>query len=190
MHIAIFGGTFNPIHKGHMCLAKQAKKTLKLDKIVFVPAYIPPHKSSQGIIGADKRFHMIELAISGKPDFSVSRCEISKKKKVYSVDTVAHFKKAFPKNTQLFFLAGADSLKGLNWWKESDRLIGLCEFVAFSRPGFELDTKKTPRIKAIKMAALDISSTGVRERIKEDRSIAGLVPKAVADYIKQKSLYR
>ena len=189
MRIAIFGGTFNPIHKGHMCLAKQAKKALKLDKIVFVPAYIPPHKSSQGVIGADKRFHMIELAISGKPDFSVSRYEINKKKKVYSVETVAYFKKVFPKNTQLFFLAGADSLKGLSRWKKSDRLIGLCEFVAFSRPGFELDTK-TPRIKTINMTALDISSTCVRECIKKDKSITGLVPKAVADYIKQKSLYR
>jgi len=172
-----------------MCLAKQATNTLKLNKVVFVPAYIPPHKSSQGIMDADKRFHMIELAISGKANFSVSRYEIDIKKKVYSVDTATHFKKFFPKNTQLFFLAGADSLKGLGQWKDSDKLIDICEFVVFSRPGFELDTK-TPRIKTIKMAALDISSTHVRECIKKDKSITGLVPKTVADYIKSKNLYR
>jgi len=189
MRIAIFGGTFNPIHKGHMFLAKQAKKTLKLDKVVFVPAYIPPHKSSQGIIDADKRFHMIELAISGKPNFTVSRYEIDKKKKVYSVETAAHFKKVFPKGTQLFFLTGADSLKGLDKWKDADKFFDLCEFVVFSRPGFGLGTKEL-RIRAIEINALDVSSTQVRARIKKDKSITDLVPKLVADYIKHKRLYR
>jgi len=189
MRIAIFGGTFNPIHKGHIFLATQAKKTLKLNKVVFVPAYIPPHKSSQGIMDADERFHMIELAISGKPSFTVSHYEINKKKKVYSVETAEHFKKVFPKSTQLFFLTGADSLKGLDKWKDADKLFGLCEFVVFSRPGFGLGTKE-PCIRAIEMAALDISSTHVRECIKKDRSIIGLVPKPVADYIRRKRLYR
>jgi nicotinate-nucleotide adenylyltransferase len=189
MRIAIFGGTFNPIHKGHVFLAKQAKNKLKLNKIIFVPAYIPPHKKSEGIIRADKRFRMIKLALSGKPYFDVSRYEIDRKKKVYSVETIRHFKKVFPKDTQLFFLIGADSLKGLDKWKDSKKLFNLCKFVVFSRPGFKW-SKKTPGIKAIEIDALDISSTQVRSFIKQGKLIRSLVPKPVADYIHLKRFYR
>ena len=189
MRIAIFGGTFNPIHKGHIFLANQAKKSLQLDKVVFVPAYIPPHKKSDGIISSDKRFSMIRLAVWGKPYFGVSRYEIDRKEKVYSVETAKHFKSVLPKDTELFFLIGADSLKGLDKWKDSRKLFNLCEFAVFSRPGVNLG-KKTQGIRAIEIDALDISSTQVRELIKQGKSINGLVPRPVADYIMRRGLYR
>jgi nicotinate-nucleotide adenylyltransferase len=189
MRIAIFGGTFNPIHKGHIFLANQAKKSLELDKVVFVPAYIPPHKKSDGIISSDKRFSMIRLAVWGKPYFEVSRYEIDRKERVYSVETVKHFKSVLPKGTELFFLIGADSLKGLDKWRDSKKLFNLCEFVVFSRPGFNLG-RKTQGIRAVKIDALDVSSTQVRELIKQGKSISGLVPKPVAAYIMRKHLYR
>jgi nicotinate-nucleotide adenylyltransferase len=191
MRIAIFGGTFNPIHKGHILLARQAKKSQKLDKIIFVPAYIPPHKKSKGIISADKRFRMIQLALSGKPYLDVSRYEIDRKKKVYSIETIRHFRRVFPKDTRLFFLIGADSLKGLNQWKDLKKLFNLCEFVVFSRPGFNLSGfRLKPDIKTVEINALDISSTVIRQRIKKGKSISGLVPKPVADYIRRKGLYK
>jgi nicotinate-nucleotide adenylyltransferase len=189
MNIAIFGGTFNPIHKGHLFLAEQAEKILGLNKVIFVPAYIPPHKSCSDIISAAERFHMIKLAISGRKSFSVSCLEIEKRKKIYSVDTVRYFKKKFPNHTRLFFLIGADQLKGLSSWKDADKLIGLCEFVVFSRPGFSL--KENPHdIKVARIEELDISSTQVRDRIKNNKSIKRFVPKSVADYIMSNNLYK
>ena len=189
MRIAIFGGTFNPIHKGHIFLANQAKKSLQLDKVIFIPAYIPPHKKSDGIISSDKRFSMIRLAVWGNPYFGVSRYEIDRKEKVYSVETVRHFKSVLPKDTKLFFLIGADSLKGLDKWKDSKKLFNLCEFAVFSRPGFSLG-KETQGIRAMKIDALDISSTQVRELIKQGKSIRALVPQTVAAYIKRRGLYK
>jgi nicotinate-nucleotide adenylyltransferase len=191
MRIAIFGGTFNPIHKGHMFLARQAKRALNLDKIIFVPAYIPPHKKSNDIIDARQRLRMIELAISGRACFDISKYEIDKKEKVYSIQTVRHFKRFFPRGTELFFLIGADSLKGLDKWKESHKLFDLCEFAVFSRPGFKLSGFQSKFcISKIKIDALDISSTQVREFINQGKSISRLVPKPVKDYINRKGLYR
>jgi nicotinate-nucleotide adenylyltransferase len=190
MRIAIFGGTFNPIHKGHIFLARQAKKTLELDKVIFVPSYLPPHKSAQGIIDADDRCRMIELAISGNPDFGVSRHEIDKQKTAYSVDTIRYFKGYFPKDTQLFFIIGADSLEGLDRWRDADKIFDLCEFIAFSRPGFRLTKRKNRGPRGIEINALGVSSTQVRERVKNNVSIKGLVPKPVADYIKRRRLYK
>jgi nicotinate-nucleotide adenylyltransferase len=189
MKIGILGGTFNPLHKGHLFLARSAKKALGLDKVIFVPAYVPPHKNSAGIIHAEKRFYMIRLAISGEPDFAVSRYEIDKKKRVYSVDTISYFKRKFPKKTQLFFLAGADSLNSLSLWKDIDTLLNLCEFVVFSRPGSSLKIKQK-KISSIQIKALDISSTQVRMLVKNNNSIKRLVPVPVERYIKKKGLYR
>jgi nicotinate-nucleotide adenylyltransferase len=189
MRIGIFGGTFNPVHKGHLFLAGQAKKSLDLNEIIFVPAYTPPHKPPEGIIDADKRHHMVKLAVSDKQYLSVSRYEIDRKSKVYSIDTIRHFKRIFPKHAQLFFLLGADALSGLNLWKDLDKIFKLCELIVFSRPGFNLKTTES-RIKVVGINALDVSSTSVRDAIKNNYSIRGLVPKAVADYIKRKRLYR
>ncbi len=189
MRIGIFGGTFNPVHKGHLFLADQAKKRLDLNKIIFVPAYTPPHKPPEGIIDADKRYHMVKLAVSGRRHLGVSRYEIDRKSKVYSIDTIRYFKRIFPKHAQLFFLLGADALKGLNLWKNLNKIFELCELIVFSRPGFSLKTPEN-RIRVIGINALDISSTGIRDAIKNNDSIMRLVPRPVADYIKRKKLYR
>jgi nicotinate-nucleotide adenylyltransferase len=189
MRIGIFGGTFNPVHKGHLFLADQAKKHLDLNKIIFVPAYTPPHKPPEGIIDADKRYHMLKLALSGRQHLGVSRYEIDRKSKVYSIDTIRYFKRISSKHAQLFFLVGADALEGLNLWKDLNKIFELCELIVFSRPGFSLKTPEN-RIRAVCIDALDISSTSVRDAIKNNYSIKGLVSKAVADYIKRNKLYR
>ena len=139
MRIGIFGGTFNPVHNGHLALCKESKQRLKLEKIIFVPAYIPPHKDSKGIIDAEERYQMLELAIGQEEGFEISRYEIDRKEKVYSINTIAHFKALYSDSAELFFLTGSDSLKGLKSWKDIDKLLKLCRFAVFSRPGFEED---------------------------------------------------
>jgi nicotinate-nucleotide adenylyltransferase len=189
MRIGIFGGTFNPVHKGHLFLADQAKKHLDLNKVIFVPAYTPPHKPPEGIIDADKRCHMLKLALSGSRYSGVSRYEVDRKRKVYSIDTIRYFKRISPKHAKLFFLLGADSLKSLSLWKDLNKIFELCELIVFSRPGFSLKTPEN-RIKTVYIDALDMSSSGVRDAIKNNYSIRELVPKTVADYIKRNKLYR
>jgi len=189
MRVAIFGGTFNPVHKGHIFLAVQAKRILKLDKVIFVPARIPPHKVPAGIINPAKRFHMIRLAVSGKKGFNVSRYELDKKGKAYSIDTVRYFRKILPKRTRLYFLTGADVINGLDAWKESEKLFTLCDFVIFSRPGFRLGPKESG-FKTLDINALDVSSTMIRGLILENRPINGLVPGPVEAYIAREGLYR
>jgi len=189
MRIGIFGGTFNPVHNGHMSVAKEAIERLSLDNIVFVPAYIPPHKDTTELISADDRYEMIELAIGDNEDFHISRFEIDRKKRSYSIETIAHFKEIYPLDAKLYFLIGADSSQELSEWKDIDKLLGLCKFVVFDRPGFDkrLDY---PNVESLDITGVDISSTRVRENLKSNKSITGLVPKQVEDYIISHNLYR
>lgn len=189
MRIGIFGGTFNPVHNGHLALAEEAISRLRLDKVVFVPAYIPVHKSRAGVISADDRVRMIELAAEAGTGFEISRYEIDRKKKTYSIETVRHFRQAYPKAEELFFLAGADSLSGIDSWKEADKLLKLCRFAVFSRPGFPKgDTGQG--IEFVDMQGIGISSTQVRRLIRENKPFDDLVPKRVADYILRNNLYK
>jgi len=189
MRIGLFGGTFNPVHNGHIVVAQEAKIRLKLDKVIFVPAYIPPHKDRAGIIDAKDRLCMIELAIGTTAGFEISRYEVDKKEKVYTAQTVRHFKDIYPEGTEIFFLAGADSLSVLDTWKDVDKIFTLCRFVIFSRPGFSKDNSRF-EVETIDMEEVNISSTRIRERVRENNPIDEMVSEQVADYIAKNNLYK
>ncbi len=188
MKIAILGGTFNPIHNGHLALANTALETLFLDKVLFMPCYIPPHKDINEVVSADDRLSMIEYAIAGNAKLEASRLEINRRNVSYSVETVSFMKKIYPKNTELFFLAGSDSVKTLEAWKNIDKMLSMCKFVVGVRPGNTVDIKNT-HIAIMPMAPVEISSSKIRKTIKDGKSIKGFVPQEVANYIKQANLY-
>jgi len=188
MRIGILGGTFNPIHNGHLQLAQKARQKLRLDKIIFVPANIPPHKSKAGILSARERYKMVKAAIKGHPCFELSDYEIRSKGTSYSVKTLEYFRKRFGVQARIFFLAGSDSLGQLNSWKDLKNIIKMVDFVVVSRPGYK--TTEFPGIRIMSIPTPDISSTALRRRIKSGFSIRGLVPGAVSRYIHKRGFYK
>ncbi|MFH1779046.1 MAG: nicotinate-nucleotide adenylyltransferase [Candidatus Omnitrophota bacterium] len=189
MRIGILGGTFNPIHLGHLVLAEEAKEKLNLDKIIFVPAYIPPHKKGEAIAEASDRLKMVELAIKGNPYFETSTFEMDAKATSYSVETLKGFKKRYGEDTKLFFITGADSLGELFSWKELDEIFKLSQFIVANRPGY--DIANVPKeIEAVTITSLEISSSQIRRKIRENKSIRYLVPESVREYIIAKGLYK
>jgi len=189
MRVGLLGGTFNPIHNGHIVLAEEALRQLSLDKVIFIPTFIPPHKDPTKLIDAQHRLKMIELAIGANPKFEISRCEIERGQKSYSIDTVEYFKKSYPEGTEFFFLIGADNFKKLDKWRDINRLLTLCRFIVADRRGFS-EGLKYPGVERIKITPVDISSTEIRRRIKSARPITRLLPKAVEDYIISNNLYK
>lgn len=189
MRIGILGGTFNPIHLGHLVLAEEAKEKLNLDKVIFVPAYIPPHKKDEEIVEANHRLKMVELAAKGNPCFEVSPFEIDAKTTSYSVETLREFKKRYGEDTKLFFITGADSLGELFSWKELDEIFKLSQFIVTNRPGY--DIANVPKeIEVVTITSLEVSSSQIRKKIKENKSIRYLVPESVREYIIAKRLYK
>jgi len=189
MRIGLFGGSFNPIHNGHLALARGAKRQLNLDRVIFIPAYIPPHKSPEELIDAQDRLNIVSLAIEAEPGFEVSSYEIDKKGKSYSVDTVRHFKANCAQDTELFFLIGADSLEELNTWKDADEILKLSYFGVCARPGFSID-KTSERIHEFTITPVDISSTRIRKDIRGGKGVSGSLPPPVEEYIGKKNLYK
>lgn len=188
MKIGILGGTFNPIHLGHLILAEEAREKLGLDKIIFVPAYLPPHKDNGGvIIPAEERLSMVRLAIKGNPAFSVSDLEIRRGGRSYTIDTVRQFRARFPKH-KLFFIIGSDLLNYLKEWKDVRDVISLVTFIAATRPGYALE-RIPAYIRTLSIRAVDISAFEIRKRIKEGKSFRYLVTNAVYDHIRRKKLY-
>ncbi len=189
MRIGILGGTFNPIHIGHLILAEEALSKLCLDKVIFVPTFIPPHKSEEELIDANHRYRMIELAIKDNPAFEVSDIELRRKGKSYSVDTLKQFKKRFGKFTKLFFITGSDSLGELFSWKDINDIFKLSQFVVANRPGYPF--KELPKhAEIVLITPIEVSSSEIRKRIREDLSIKYLVPDSVRNYINKKRLYK
>lgn len=186
--IGILGGTFNPPHLGHLILAQEALKKLKLDKIIFIPASIPPHKEIEDN-KAHLRYKMISLASRGNPRFKVSKIELERKTISYSVDTLRILKNKYGKNTEIFFIAGSDSLNELESWKNIGEVLKLANFVIAIRPGFPIRKLKR-RVKFIEIPLLDISSSMIRKRIKASKSIRYLVPEKVRKFITRHRLYK
>jgi len=186
--IAIFGGTFNPIHYGHLNLALTARNKLKLDKVIFVPAYIPPHKKITDKIFPNYRLNMVKLAIKGKKGFIYSDYEIKKKNKSYSISTIKYFKRKFEKRAEIYFLIGSDSLSDIYKWKDINKAMELAQFVVFARPGRPIKNRPNGIYK-IALKEKDISSTDIRDAVRKNKSIKNLTPAAVAEYIKKKKLY-
>jgi nicotinate-nucleotide adenylyltransferase len=199
MNIGILGGTFDPVHLGHLAIAEEARRQLDLAEVIFVPAGNPYFKDGTKISPPAIRIDMLNLALSGKPYFSLSLLEIECPGPSYAVDTISVLKECIQKNDELFFILGWDSFLTLNLWRNPKRLMALCRFVVAPRPGFmERDTstleKQLPgiseRILFMDKPLIDISSTQIREKVAGNKPIDDLVPAAVARYIYDNGLYK
>jgi len=187
--IGILGGTFNPIHMGHLILAEEAVSKMGLDKVIFVPAYIPPHKRLEGSTSAEDRLAMVRLAIDENPNFEVSSIEVEAKNKSYSIDTLKAFKKIYGDEVKLFFLTGSDSLKDLFSWKDIGDIFKVSKFVVAARPGYPMEN--VPKeVETVVITPIEISSMDIRKRLADNRSIRYLVPENVRAYIIDKRLYK
>ncbi len=189
MRIGLLGGTFNPVHRGHLLLAEGALKQLELDEVWWIPARLPPHKDLPGGVSAEDRARMVELAIQGHPKFRLSRVELDRPALSYTIDTVRHLQAQRPDpNTEWFFLIGSDTARELSTWREMSELMKKVRFVAVPRPG-EIPSR-TEGVLEIPVQTVDISSSEIRDRIRSGRSVEGLVPPPVEDYLQQRGLYR
>jgi nicotinate-nucleotide adenylyltransferase len=186
--VGILGGTFNPIHVGHLILAEEVREKLCLDKIIFMPAYLPPHKNNSHVIEAGHRYKMIQAAIKENPYFSVSDIEIKRKGRSYTIDTIRELKKLYP-GDELYFITGSDLLKYLDDWKDLSQIISMVKFVVATRPGYALE-KIPAYIATVAIRAVDISAFEIRDAIKDNKSFRYLVPESVFKYITKKNLYR
>jgi nicotinate-nucleotide adenylyltransferase len=196
--LGILGGTFDPIHHGHLVAAEEASYQLALDRVLFVPAGAPPHKPARPISPASHRLRIVELAIAGKPHFAVSRVDIDRPAPSYTVDTLKLLRAEWGPEPRFFFIEGNDSLSDMVNWYQPQRLIELCELAVVRRPGSEIDLpaleKRLPglteRVHWVQIPLLEISSTDLRARIRAGRSISYLVPREVEAYIQEHGLYR
>lgn len=196
--IGLIGGTFDPIHLGHLIIAEEVRTRLGLDRMIFVPAGLPPHKLGQSITQARHRFEMVRLAIADNPHFALSRIDMDRFGPSYTVDTVRLFLDGWGAHTELYFLMGSDSLIELPTWRQPDRLMRLCRIVAVGRPGYRVELSELDRllpgaanlIRILDTPTLDVSSTDIRQRVREGRSIRYLVPVTVERYIEEQGLYR
>lgn len=186
--IGLLGGTFDPIHIGHLLMARAALETLALDKVVFIPSCVPPHKKTPTLFSAKDRLNMVRLAAKGNPRFEVSDFEIKKGGKSYSVDTVRHFYEIWVHVPKLYFIVGGDAIQEIDTWKDIAELKKMCSFVSVNRPGYPRGEEKT-RYHAVTMNGIEMSSTEIRKRILQQKSIQYLVPDAVLRYIKAHNLY-
>lgn len=188
MKIAILGGTFNPIHLGHLILAEEIREKLTLDKVIFVPTYLPPHKNNMDIAEAIHMFEMVKLAIKTNKYFSASDTEIKRDGRSYTIDTIKEFKKLYA-NDELYFVIGSDLLKYLDEWKDLGEIIKMVRFIVATRPGYPLEQIPS-YISTVPIRAVDISGFEIRNAVKQERSIRYLVPEAVFEYINKERLYR
>ncbi|MFH1655599.1 MAG: nicotinate-nucleotide adenylyltransferase [Candidatus Omnitrophota bacterium] len=187
--MGVFGGTFNPIHNGHIVIAEEVLKALKLDTIIFVPANIPPHKSSAGIAKAKDRFNMVKLATEYNNNFGVSDLEIKRLGPSYTIDTIKEFKNKFEDNDQFYFIIGSDTIPELKKWKDINHLLKIIKFVVVNRPRHSF--KGIPRgTLRIQIRGIGISSSKIRKCLIEKRTIHSLVPESVERYIIKKGLYK
>ncbi|EJM21082.1 MULTISPECIES: nicotinate-nucleotide adenylyltransferase [unclassified Pseudomonas] len=189
MRIGIYGGTFNPIHLGHLSLAQTALESLELDLVVFVPAGIPPLKGTDNLVSAEHRLHMVQLAIAGSSRFCISDFEICRAQKSFTLDTVRHLVQQFPAGSEFFFILGDDCMANLHRWKGIDELREHVTFARARRTGSNVPAP-TSALLTIEMPLLDISSTQLRQRLNTGKPADDLTLSSVAQYIQQHHLYR
>ena len=189
------GGTFDPVHIGHLIIAEEARSRFELDRVIWIPAGDPPHKKDRAISAQENRFAMVELATAANPYFEASRLEMDRPGASYTIDTLSHFHAEFPE-AELFFITGTDSvLEILTWHRHAD-VIRSAHFIAAARPGFELARigqtlpgDYLPHITELEGPTVDISGTQIRERVKSGRTVRYLVPAEVEAYFREHKLY-
>jgi len=213
--IGLLGGTFNPVHEGHLRAAREVEQKFALNKILFIPSYIPPHKQTTDVASPADRLAMVEIAVRVNPHFIASPIEIEAQEKSYSIITLNKVKNVY-RDARVFFILGIDAFLEIETWRSYQKVLGQCHFIVTSRPGYLLTEAKNVlpvsytgklfdlgesesveedllfkfRIFLLSIRALDISSTEIRRRIKQGQSIKGFVPEAVEVYIKKKKLYQ
>jgi nicotinate-nucleotide adenylyltransferase len=212
MKTGIFGGTFNPIHFAHLRIAEEIRDMFRLDRVIFVPAATPPHKTLAENLSFESRLEMVVMAVSGNPYFTVSDIEGKRAGKSYSIDTIRLFRELYP-GDEFFFIMGSDSFAEFSSWKQYSAIFECCNIVAITRPGVEIASlrealpvdmardfcyyeaekrlahKSGYSVYHIVGTQLDISSTAIREMVKTGRSIKYLTPEPVEQYIHEQRIY-
>lgn len=192
----IMGGTFDPIHYGHLLAAEECRRRLDIDRIVFVPAGSPPHKTERRVTPAEDRYAMTLLATAGVPEFSVSRMEIERKRPTHTVDTLREFIAGGTPPRDLFFITGLDALLSIETWVDCMLLPTLCTLVTATRPGYDvrglnsLPGRIRDNLRLVEIPEFAISSTEIRRRAGDGRGVRFLVPRLVEAYIESVGLYR
>lgn len=214
MRLAVIGGTFNPIHYGHLRAAEEVREALGAERLLFIPSFVPPHKADETGVGAEARLEMVRLAVKDNPGFEVSDIEIKRKGVSYTVDTVRALKSGAGEDLKVFLVIGSDSFNDITTWCEYEELLGIASFVVVARPGYAV---KTPgevlpvelarkfwydanagffkdsggnTITYLPTTLIDISSSVIREKVRDGRSIRYLLPRSVEEYIRVNGLYR
>ncbi|EMT50793.1 nicotinate-nucleotide adenylyltransferase [Brevibacillus borstelensis] len=189
IQIGIMGGTFDPIHAGHLLAAEQAREQAGLDEVWFMPAHIPPHKERAGLTPAGDRLRMVELAVADHPAFRAIDIELKRGGPSYTYDTMRSLVEMYP-DCQFSFIIGGDMVKTLRQWYRIDDLVKMVRFIGLSRPGAELiESEYRDFVTLVEMPAWDLSSTLIREKAARGKSIRYLVPPPVERYIKEYGLY-
>ena len=219
MNLGLLGGSFNPLHNGHLAIARQTREALGLDQILFIPTNHPPHKPNGSLALAQDRYEMVRLAIASDPSFAISDVEIRRPGKSYSIDTIRLLQQEYGAQTQLFFLIGLDAFLDFPSWHDPLTLLELCQFVVLSRPGLsfrslstvpllppipypslaDLDAGRISRIETplgrqrltcLKLPPCPVSASDIRSRIRQGFTVANLLPPLVESYILQHHLYQ
>ncbi|HEX2030044.1 MAG TPA: nicotinate-nucleotide adenylyltransferase [Actinomycetota bacterium] len=193
--LGVMGGTFDPIHYGHLVTAEEALWQFGLDQVLFVPTGQPWMKEDRDVSPPEDRYLMTVIASSSNPNFAVSRVEIDRGGPTYTVDTLRTLQEGYGEKTELFFITGADAMLEIFHWKDADEALDLAHFIAATRPGYDIARfeaeapDRHPRVSVMSVPALAISSTDIRGRIREGRPIRYLVPEGVKTYIEKAGLY-
>lgn len=198
MRIGVLGGTFDPIHLAHLVAAEEVRVRIALERVLFVPAGMPPHKLHVNVTPTEHRLKMVELAIADNPHFTLSRVDIDRFGPSYTVDTIELLHDEYGPEAEIYFIMGSDSLSELLTWHKPERLIRLCRIVALTRPGHRVDLKELnrllpgaiARVQLLDMPLLEISGTDLQRRVRAGLSIKYLVPPAVEAYIHRHGLYQ
>jgi nicotinate-nucleotide adenylyltransferase len=219
-HLGLLGGSFNPIHNGHVIIADQVRERLRLDRILFIPTGEPPHKRNSSLAPAHDRYEMVRLATAGTPSFEISDIEVRRKGRSYSIDTIRELQQRFGPSTALYFLIGLDAFLDFPSWREPQALLNACRFVVVPRPGHSFQSLTTmsmlPKLDSAVLAQLDagdllrldiaipsgpgiiclplppcsISASDIRQRITRGATLANMLPPLVESYILQHRLYQ
>lgn len=197
--VGVMGGSFDPIHYGHLVLAEEVRQHFDLDRVIFIPVGKAPHKLNDQMAENQHRYEMVRLAISNNPFFELSSMEMDSEETSYTVHTLEKLKLLFGDETELYFITGADTLLDLENWYRADRVLKLCTFVGATRPGYvsealmqkaeSLRNKYDAQIELIAIPGLAISSTEIRDRLKQGITVKYLLPDSVETYIEREKLY-
>ena len=197
--LAIMGGTFDPIHMGHLVTAEEVRHEFGVDEVLFVPTGHPPHKADINMTTSEHRYLMTVLATAANSNFKVSRIEIDREGVTYAIDTIREIKNIYGEDVKLYFITGADAIQKILSWKDCEEVLKICNFVAVTRPGYnkdelikeieELKREYETNIYFLEVPALAISSSSIRKRIGADKPVKYLVPEEVENYIKKHMLY-